>query len=101
MENSKKNNRFLGKLKTMTSQYGPYQKIMLDNIYATNKDGSENKYYKGNLVWFDQETGKKYLVKQLGFTVPRDGMKQADIDRGCSHFVTVDLANEYDSEELP
>jgi len=100
-QDNKKKKRWIGKLRNMNHQNGPYQKIYLDNVNTNNKDGSPNNYYKGSLIWFDQETGKRFLVKQLGFTLPKDGMKANFVQQGYILYVTIDLEDKFDSEELP
>lgn len=93
--------RWVGKVKNLNLSNGSFQQIYLDNINTKNKDGSPNTYYKGSLIWFDQETGKRFLVKQLGFSLPKDGMKAELIQKGFSTFVTIDLSDKYAVEELP
>lgn len=94
--------RWIGKVKNQITQNGSFQKIWLDAISPTEKDGmTPNKFYKGNLVWFDQETGKRYLVKQLSIHVPQGGMKPDQIQKGYIANITLTLDNEYEVDELP
>ncbi len=97
----KNSKRWVGKVKNISTNNGGFQQIYLDNINTINKDGSPNKYYKGNLIWFDQETGKRFLVKQFGYAIPKDGMKPELVQKGFSTFVTIDLGDMYAVEELP
>lgn len=92
--NQNPNKRFIGKVKTQNGQNGAFQKILIDNPYPNNKDGTANTYHKGCLLWLDQETGKKYLVKQISignFKQPKNG---------CSSFLSIALDNEYETQEL-
>jgi hypothetical protein len=100
-QEGKKTKRWIGKVRNLSHSNGPYQKIMMDNVNTTNKDGTPNNYYKGSLIWFDQATGKRFLVKQLGFGLPKDGMKQDQLQKGYVQFVTIDLEDAYEVEELP
>jgi hypothetical protein len=95
-EQAKKNDRrWLGKLRTSVGQYGQMFNILMDNISPVNeKDGTPNQYFKGMLVWCDA-SGKQYQVKQLGMSVPKDGMKPADAAKGYTAVITLDLENNY------
>ncbi len=87
--------RYLGKVKTIQTQYGEINKIYMDNLNHVNKDGSANTFYKGALVWMDVN-GKQYQIKQMSFWTPKEGMKQSDLDRGYSCFITLNLNDEYE-----
>ena len=100
-QDNKKKKRWVGKVRNLNHSNGSYQKILMDNINTNNKDGSPNTYYKGSLIWFDQETGKRFLVKQLGFGIPKDGMNAGLVQKGYIQFVTIDLEDKFDVEELP
>lgn len=95
-EEKKANRRYLGKLRTTNGKYGPIQKIYMDNLNATNQDGSPNKYYKGALIWVDAETGKQYHVKQMSIFVPKEGMSQDNLQKGFSCFITLNLEDSYE-----
>lgn len=92
--NQNSNKRYIGKVKTQNGQNGTFQKILINNPYANNQDGTPNTYFKGCLIWLDQETGKKYLVKQIGI----GDYKQPK--NGCGSFITISLDNEYEVQEL-
>lgn len=95
-EEKTKNYRYLGKVKTKVFQDGgSAQSILMDNINHVNKDGTENQYYIGTLLWLDKKTGKTFRIKQMNLHIPRDGFKQSDLDRGVNANVVVDLENEY------
>ena len=97
--NEKKNNenrRFLGKVKNNEGQYGRYQKILIDNPSPTKKDGSEDPYYKGSLIWIDNVTGKKYLVKQISLR----GVSQTLSQKGFVSSISIDLDNAYEVQDL-
>lgn len=85
------NLRFIGKVKVEDGQYGKFSKIVMDNTYATNKDGVENKYYKGNLFWVDAETGKTYLVKQMMLK----GVHESAANHGFTKSICLDLSSQY------
>lgn len=97
---NKSNKRFLGKIRAVQGQYGTFYQILLDNINNVNKDGTPNKYYKGALIWGDLETGKNYQVKQLSLVVPKDGFKESEIKNGVTHFISIDLDDEYQVDDL-
>lgn len=90
----KNDRRWLGKLRQTQGQYGAMFNIMMDNIKHTNDDGTANQYFKGMLVWCDAN-GKQYQVKQLGMSVPKDGMKPADAAKGYTAQITLDLESEF------
>lgn len=90
------NRRYVGKVKTQKGQYGDFQKVLVDNPNPNNEDGSENKYYKGSLIWLDAETGKKYLVKQLSVR----GAPKAAQEKGFHSSISIDLDSTYEVQEL-
>lgn len=94
-ENKKPNKRYIAKVKTTEGKYGPMQTIYMDSLNFENKDGTPNKYYKGALIWADQETGKNYQVKQMSISVPKDGMSEENLKRGFSCFITLDIDDDY------
>lgn len=95
--NNKKNTgRFIGKIQELSSDSGQYYQIWLDNVNPQNSDGSSNQYYKGNLVWFDQETGKRYIVKRLALRKP----SEAQANKGATNSIMIDLENSYYVDEL-
>lgn len=100
-ETKKGTRRYIGKVRNMNGNNGPYQKIYLDNLNELNPDGTPNTYYKGNLVWFDQATGERFLVKQISFTVPREGMKADQLQKGFVSFITINVEDEFDVDKLP
>lgn len=95
-ERKEANRRYLGKIRNMNGSNGPYQKIYMDNLEPTNKDGTPNTNYKGALIWADVETGKNYLVKQMSFWIPKDGMHPKAVEKGYSCFITLNLNDDYE-----
>lgn len=99
-EPKKADRRYLGKIRNINGKNGNYQKIMMDNLKNVNADGTPNQFYKGALVWADAVTGKNYQVKQLSFWTPKDGMSQANLDKGFSCFVTLNLEDDFEVTTL-
>lgn len=103
MSEEKKNafRRFLGKVRSQQGQYGAFLKIMIDNPSPTKLDATTNtmvpdKYNKGVLLWLDNETGKKYLVKQIAVR----GVSPEAQAKGFTNSVSIDLDSEYEVQEL-
>lgn len=95
-EPRKKDLRYVGKVQEKQMPQGwTAKQIHMDNHNAENKDGTPNTFYKGILVWCDAVTGKNYKVTQMTMTVPQNGMKQADLDRGYTCLITLDLESGY------
>lgn len=92
--------RTLGKLKNINTKNGTLQKIYMDNLEYQDKDGKVNQYYQGALIWVDLKTGKQYQVKQLQFWQPKNGMNQALVDKGFSHFITLNIEDDYEVKAL-
>lgn len=90
------NRRYIGKVKSQQGQFGEFQKIYIDNPNPSNQDGTANKYYRGSLLWLDAETGKKYLVKQLGVR----GVPKTAQERGFVSSISIDLDSDYEAQEL-
>ena len=90
------NRRYIGKVRTQKGQYGDFQKILVDNPLPNNEDGTPNQYHVGILLWLDQATGKKYLVK--GFSV-RGAPKGAQA-KGFHNSISIDLDSAYEVQEL-
>lgn len=88
--------RYLGKVRNQQTKYGTMQKVYMDNLEATNKDGTPNKFYKGAMIWADAVTGKNYHVKQMSFWIPKEGMDPALLQKGYSCFVTLNLTDDYE-----
>lgn len=95
-ENKNQNRRYIGKMRGTTTKYGTMYKIYMDNLEHQNKDGSANKYYTGALIWADAATGKNYHVKQMSLWIPKDGMKPDLVAKGYSHFITLNLDDQYE-----
>lgn len=103
MSEEKKNplRRFLGKVRQQQGQHGAFLKLLIDNPSPTKLDKStntlvEDKYNKGVLLWCDNETGKKYLVKQMSVR----GVSQEAQAKGFTNSVSIDLDSEYEVKEL-
>lgn len=99
-EQVKSDKRFIGKIKNVETKYGTMQKIHMESVSNQNPDGTPNQYYKGTLLWYDQQTGKTYQVKQMGFFVPRDGMSESQLQHGYTQHVTLNLQDKYEVDEL-
>jgi len=96
----KRQTRYVAKVRNMSGSNGPFQKIYAENSNPLNADGTPNKYFKGSLLWVDAETGKYYQVKQLSFFNPPQGMNPSQAEKGFASFITLDLENKYEVEEL-
>lgn len=95
------NRRFLGKVKQQTGQFGAFLKLLIDNPTPTKIDKAtntevEDTYNKGVLIWCDNETGKKYLVKQMSVR----GVSKEAAARGFTNSISIDLDSEYEVQEL-
>lgn len=95
------NRRFLGKVKQQQGQFGAFLKLLIDNPSPTKLDKAtnvevEDKYNKGVLIWCDNETGKKYLVKQMSVR----GVSAEAQAKGFTNSVSIDLDSEYEVQEL-
>lgn len=98
---NKPNRRFIAKVRQQQGAYGAFLKICIDNPSPTKIDKSTNTevadpYNKGVLLWCDNETGKKYLVKQLSVK----GVTEEAQQKGFTNSVSIDLDNEYEVQEL-
>lgn len=91
-----KSRRYIAKVKQFNGQNGPFQKILVDNPNPLNEDQTPNKYHTGVLLWCDNETGKKYLVKSLSL----GNVSQNASQRGFVQSVSIDLESEYDVQNL-
>jgi hypothetical protein len=101
MSEQQKKYTYIGKLKSTTTSGGwVNQTIYMDNVNHVNKDGTENKYYKGTLLWLDKETGKTYQVKQMNLFVPKDGMSPSDSEKGFVSKVTIALNDTFQATVL-
>ena len=99
-ETKKADRRYIGKVKNIETRNGTIQKVYMDNLEATNKDGSENKYYAGALVWADAKTGINYQVKQLQVYIPKGGMPADLAQKGFSAFITLNLEDKFEVTAL-
>ena len=93
--------RFIGKVRQQQGQFGTFLKLFIDNPAPTKLDKATNTqvadpYNKGVLLWLDNETGKKYLVKQLSVR----GVSQKAQQQGFTNSVSIDLDSEYEVQEL-
>lgn len=93
--------RFLGKVRQQQGQFGAFLKVLIDNPSPTRLDKATNTqvpdtYNKGVLLWLDNETGKKYLVKQLSVR----GVSSDALQKGFTNSISIDLDNEYEVQEL-
>lgn len=100
MARNKEADRYIGKIKTTEGKYGPQSTIYINNPDTHNADGTPNQYCKGILIWVDQATGAQVQVRQLGISVPKDGMSQRDADVGFSCNVTINLEDTYQTKKL-
>ena len=90
------NSRFIGKIKEVNGQNGAFNKILIDNPNPEKPDGSVDTYYKGNLIWFDQETGLYYKVKQIALK----GVSEKAAANGDINSLMIDLGSSYHVEEM-
>jgi hypothetical protein len=92
--------RFIGNVKErqFNGKNGPFTRLMIEisNPTPLNKDGTENPYHKGVLVWFDAETKKQYVVKQITLSK----VSEAQAKYGAVNSLKLDLSNTYEVEEL-
>jgi hypothetical protein len=93
--------RFIGKVQSKAGQYGNYLKILIDNPSPVKFDKAANAtvqdpYNIGMLLWLDNATGKRYLIKQIRVL----GVTQEAADNGFVHSIAIDLDNEYETQEL-
>ena len=87
MSQNKPNRRYLANMKGTQTQYGTLTKALMNNLQPNNADGSPNNYYKGNLIWADAITGKKYLVKQMQIQDHQNGSQSLVLDLDSSYHV--------------
>lgn len=90
--NKNSGKRFIGKIKNYSGKSGTFQKILINNVNAQNADGSVNQYWKGNLLWLDKETGKKFIVKRLSI----HGVGQRDAQNNFAASIALNLEEERD-----
>lgn len=95
-EAKKATRRYLGKMRGTNGKYGPMYKIYMDNINPQKENGEPNPFCKGMLLWVDSETGKTYQVKQMSLFIPKDGMDPKLVEKGYSHFITLNLDDDYE-----
>lgn len=100
-ENKNPLRRFIGKVRQQQGQFGAFLKLVIDNPTPTRLDKDtntevEDPYNKGVLIWCDNETGKKYLVKQLGVR----GVSKEAAAKGFTNSISIDLDSEYEAQEL-
>lgn len=94
-----KNVKYVGKVKEMNGQNGTFHKIFMENNNSVKDTGEANPFYAGTLV-FVAADGSQYKVKQLQISVPKDGMRQDQAQRGFISTVTLDLNDSYMVEAL-
>jgi len=89
---NRENSRIVGQLLEIEGKYGKMNSIHVNNPYPTNKDGGENKYHNGNLIWIDKKTGTSYMVKSLKMvnTEEKDFGKNKSVGLVC-----LELDNEF------
>lgn len=96
-QNDKKGNRrYIGKMRGTETKFGTMYKIYMDNLNSQNTDGTPNKFYKGAMIWADAETGQNYHIKQMSLWIPKDGMDPGLVSKGYSHFITINLDDNYE-----
>lgn len=95
-KHKKEHRRFLAKIRSSEGQYGQFQKVLVENPSPYDKNGKPDKYYKGNLIWCDEQTGKQFIVKQLGFAGVAEGAKA----HGFISSLYIDLDDSYSVEEI-
>lgn len=100
-ENKNPLRRFLGKVRQMQGQHGAFLKLYIDNPTPTKLDKATNTqvpdtYNKGFLLWCDNETGKKYIIKQMSVR----GVSNDAQQKGFTNSVSIDLDSEYEVQDL-
>lgn len=96
------NLRYIGKVKNSdlvnksTGESFSKQSLLISNPDSVDKNGANNPFYKGSLLWFDTQTGKYYKIKRIDFA----GVSQRDQENGFAHSLKIDLDNPYNVEEL-
>ena len=96
MSNKNKNARYIARIKELRGKFGKFFNILIDNPHPTKKDGEENPYYKGNLLWFDVETKSYYKIKSMAVKGVNDDMKK----HGYINTIMIDLGDEFQTEKL-
>lgn len=85
-DNSSK--RYVASIWENENDNGSYLSMTVDNL------DPDSEYHKGNLIWFDKETGKYYKVKSMSVYSADKG------PRNLTNKIVLDLENEYHVEEL-
>lgn len=70
--------------------------LFINNVDANNKDGTPNEYHEGVLLWLDQKTGQKFIVKQVELA----GVSQAQRDKGFVNSIKLNLSDTYHVQNL-
>ena len=91
-----KRGRFIGKIKKVSGRNGDFLVAMIDNPHPKKEDGSKDPYHKGQLIWFDAEDNKMYLVKQLTLTDAPEKAKE----HGFTRSLLLDLDSKFHVEEI-
>jgi hypothetical protein len=82
-QSQKNENRlYIGKVQITETKYGQMTKILINNPYPTNEDGTPNQYYTGNLVWVDKN-GEQFILKSLEVK----GVSPQDAQRGFTNSI--------------
>lgn len=89
-EEKKRNNLFIGKVKEMDGDYGPWQSIILDN------PNPESDFHRFEIILNDKETGKSYRLKSLAYA----GVGAKSKEHGFVKSIKVDVTNKWQVEEL-
>ena len=92
----KESYRTIARIKEEQGRNGAFRKVLINNPFPTNKDGSVNKYHTGILLWCDGATGKHYLVKQMKVGSVSDSQHNV----GFTESLYIDLEDEYNVTDL-
>lgn len=82
------NKRYVGSIWENEGNNGTYLSMSVDNL------DPDSEYHKGNLIWFDKETGQYYKVKSMSVYGADKG------PRNLTNKLVLDLENEYHVEPL-
>lgn len=80
--------RYVASIWENENDRGSYLSMSVDNL------DPDSEYHKGNLIWFDKESGKYYKVKALAVYSADKG------PRNLTNKIVLDLNNEHHVEEI-
>jgi hypothetical protein len=95
-ENKYENHRVVASLVKKEGEYGKFFELQADNAYPETKDGEDNPYHKGDLLWYDKETNVVYKVLSLKVFEASEKQKSVGIIKKAS----IDLDNKYQVKKV-